>query len=74
MTGIRGNCARILDYLKSHRGITSKEAFERFGATRLSAIIFSLRKAGYNIVNVPKSGKNRFGESVHYDEYRLIEA
>lgn len=73
MIGTKGNCARILDYLKSHKGITSKEAFEHFGATRLSAIIFSLRKAGYNISNIPQSGKNRFGESVHYDEYRLVE-
>jgi hypothetical protein len=74
MIGTKGNCARILEYLKSHEGITSKEAFEHFGATRLSAIIFCLRKSGYNIVNIPQNGKNRFGESVHYDQYRLIEA
>lgn len=74
MTGMRGNTSRVLEYLKKHEGITSKEAFEHFGATRLSAIIFCLRQAGYNIVNIPQSGKNRFGESVHYDQYRLIEA
>lgn len=74
MTGMRGNTSRVLEYLKKHEGITSKEAFEHFGATRLSAIIFCLRQAGYNIVNIPQSGKNRFGESVHYDQYRLVEA
>ena len=63
----------ILRYMKTHKGITSMQAFEKFGATRLSGVIFELRKH-YNIVSEPKTGKNRYGETVNYVEYRLIGA
>ena len=33
-----GNTGRILEYLKKNKSITSMEAFEKFGATRLSAM------------------------------------
>ena len=34
----------VLKYLETHKkGITSKEAFDKFGATRLSSIIYSLK-------------------------------
>ena len=72
MVGTKGNCARILEYLKKRKGITSKDAFEKFGVTRLSAIIFCLRQAGHYIVSYPMEGKNRFGEPVRYVEYRLV--
>lgn len=66
-----GNTGRILEYLKSHKGITSMEAFDKFGATRLSAIIHVLRKDGYWIEDVDREAKNRYGETVHFVEYRL---
>lgn len=62
----------VLKYLQTHKGITSIQAIEKFGATRLSAIIFDLRKKGYNIVTITKEGENRYGESVRFAEYRLI--
>ena len=72
MKNHKGNVGRILDYLKKHKeGITSMQAFEIFGATRLSSIIFLLRKE-YVIDNVPNEGKNRYGEKVHYDRYVLV--
>ena len=40
----------ILKHLQVHKTITSMEAISLYGATRLSAIIFDLRKAGHNIV------------------------
>ena len=61
----------VLDYLKTHKGITSMEAFEKFGATRLSAIVFDLKKAGFNIVSIRREGTNRFGEPTRFAEYRL---
>ena len=67
-----GNTGRVFKYLKSHKGITSMEAFELFGVTRLSAIIFNLRKAGYEIDNKPKACRNRYGEKVHFVEYRMV--
>lgn len=52
-----GNTGRVLEYLKSHkRGITSIQAFELFGATRISAIIFNLRKE-YEIKSIRCEGK-----------------
>lgn len=72
MKKFRGNTGRVYEYLRTHEGISSKEAFEMFGATRLSAIIFCLRRKGFIIENVHKSGKNRFGECVSWDEYKLI--
>ena len=65
--------ARILHYLKTTRdhSITSMEAFQKFGATRLSAIIFDLREYGYNIVSIPEESLNRYDEPCRYVRYRL---
>ena len=51
----------VLDWLKTHAGITSMEAFENFGATRLSAIIFELKRKGYDIETVMVDGRDRYG-------------
>ena len=48
------------------------EAFEKFGATRLSAIIYTLRNEGYVIQNVERSSANRFGDKVRFVEYKYI--
>ena len=69
----KGNVGRVLQFMKTHkRGISSIEAFERFGATRLSSIIFVLRKE-YKIESTECEDKNRFGEKVRYVRYKLIE-
>ena len=66
------NVKRILDYLKSHKkGITSMEAFDLFGVTRLSAIIFNLRKE-YVIDNIPCVSENRYGDKTYFDRYVLV--
>lgn len=67
-----GNTGRILEYLKKNKSITSMEAFEKFGATRLSAIIYTLRNEGYVIQNVERSSANRFGDKVRFVEYTYI--
>lgn len=61
----------VARYLKKNKSITSMEAFEKFGATRLSAIIFDLRKQGYVIDTVMTEGKNRYGGTVRYGKYVL---
>lgn len=63
---------RTLHYLETHRGITSLEAIELFGNTRLSATIFNLRKMGYNIVSVEQECPTRYGKTTDVAEYRLI--
>lgn len=42
--------AVILKHLQSGKSITSMEAFHRYNATRLAAIIHSLRQCGHTIV------------------------
>lgn len=59
----------VLKHLQENGSITSMEAIELFGATRLSAIIFNLRRHGHNIVTVDKVGTDRYGHRVKYANY-----
>lgn len=62
----------VLAYLRSNpNGITSWEAFERFGATRLSDIIFRLKKRGVHIASEDKVVKTRYGRNVTVSRYYL---
>ena len=61
----------VLNHLQTHVGITSMEAFELYGATRLSAIIFNLRRQGYNITSIDKETIDRYGNKAIFCEYRL---
>lgn len=67
---MRGSRFAILHYLINHQndGISSKEAFELFGVTRLAAVIFDLRKH-YDIDTVIIDGETRFGEHCQYARY-----
>jgi hypothetical protein len=62
-----------LEYMQNNGGITSMEAFQMFGVTRLSSIIFNLRNAGYHIETVRITSKNRYGNSCNYARYILKE-
>lgn len=61
---------KILKYLKSGFSITPREAQMMFGCWRLGAVIFRLRKQGWNIIT-----KLQFtyaaGERHEYAEYYL---
>lgn len=61
----------VLDWLKTHASISSMEAIQNFGATRLSAIIFNLKRKGYNIETVMCDGRDRFGRHVRFARYYL---
>lgn len=63
---------RILRHLKDHGSITSMDAIYEYGATRLSAQIFSLRKKGHEIVTRTEHAKNRYGEPTKYARYLYI--
>lgn len=65
--------ADILAYLQTGKPLSSLEAFKKFGATRLSAVIFSLRKQNYNIESVPRSTIDRYGRRVHYVDYIMAQ-
>lgn len=61
----------VLDWLKTHASISSVEAIQNFGATRLSAIIFNLRKRGHVIDTVWCEGTDRFGNHMRFARYYL---
>ena len=63
---------RVLNYIKQFGYITTWEAFQDLGCTRLSEYIRQLRKE-YNIVGETVKTTNRFGEKTYYYKYRLIE-
>ena len=63
---------KVLEHLQKYEGITSLEAIELYGATRLSAIIHSLRKRGYSIITEDLPFVDRFGSKSHYAKYVLI--
>lgn len=50
--------------------ITSWEAFEIYGVTRLSHIIYVLRRK-YDIISVSTTKKNRYGHYCTYSTYTL---
>lgn len=64
---------KVLQYMKDFGRITTLQAFQDLGITRLAARINELRKDGVlietNFINV----KNRYGEKVRYAEYNIAE-
>jgi hypothetical protein len=50
----------ILQHLKEGRRLTQKEAVNEYGAYRLSGIIHSLRRQGYDIVSIPIQVPTRY--------------
>lgn len=63
----------VLTHLKEKGSITSMEAINLYGATRLSAIIFNLRKLGLNIESINECGTDRYGRTCNYARYFLRE-
>lgn len=61
----------VLNYLKEHGTITSWEAIEKFGATRLSSIIFNLRKK-HEIDTIMQETTDRYGNHCQYAMYKLV--
>ena len=64
----------ILNHLRTNTGITTAEAFSKYGITRLSARIFDLREKGYDISSLDREEINRNGKKSRFTEYRLTGA
>ena len=61
--------SEVLKWMKQHKYITSEKAIEKFGATRLSSIVFNLRNRGVIIETVMVDGTTRYGTPVRYARY-----
>ena len=59
---------RVLEHLQHNGSITSWEAIEEYGATRLSAIIFNLRK-NHKIRSEDSTFTDRYGYQSTYTRY-----
>lgn len=61
--------SRVLEYVKTHKGITQKEASDHLGCMRLSERIRELSDLGYKVEKVWEEDLNRYGEKVRYVRY-----
>lgn len=68
---MRKQVQRVLDYIEQFGSITSLDAFKDLGITRLSAVIFDLRKQGYNVCSNTEVQLNRYGEKAHFSRYYI---
>lgn len=72
MKGLRAmtQCQRIMQYLDTFGSISTMEAFNDLGITRLASRIHDLKRRGVAIQSETVEGKNRFGETTYYTVYR----
>lgn len=68
---MKGQRLAVLTELKNGNEVTSKTMWEKYGITRLSGIIHSLRSMGYIIHTIMIDGRTRFNDSTKYAKYIL---
>ena len=59
----------VMYHLKTEKTLTSMEAIQEYGITRLAEYIRQIRNMGYSITTEDVTNKNRFGNSVTYAKY-----
>lgn len=62
----------VIAHLRKYKTITSYEAIKRFGATRLSGIIYVLKERGFGIETELVEVKNRYGHITRVAVYHLV--
>lgn len=62
---------QVKEHLENYGTITSWQAIQQYGATRLSDIIFRLRKQGYDIQTKTECAKDRNGNTCQFAKYIL---
>lgn len=66
-------CEKVLAYMRQFGSITQIEALQDIGCMRLASRIADLRQQGVAIGRRIKTGKNRYGDTVSFAEYYLLE-
>lgn len=64
----------IREHMQKYGSITTMEAFERYGITRLAARISDLKTHGEKIERESIEVRNRYGEYTHVVKYSMEEA
>ena len=62
---------RCLEYMKEHDSITSLQAIQDLGSTRLAQTIFKLKADGHEITTQTIEVGNRWGGTSHVTKYTL---
>lgn len=65
--------AIVREYFLEHKTITSKQAWDMFGESRLSDLILHMRREGYKIETHMIHPTDRWGGTCNCAEYHLIE-
>lgn len=63
----------ILRFMTEYGSITPVDAMREFGCMRLASRISEIRKDGYDVRKVLEKDVNRFGDTVRYARYSLVE-
>lgn len=66
-------CDRILEFMKTHNGITDNDARDYLHVNRLSGRIYDIKRRGYIISKHMETGKNVYGDNTRYARYFLEE-
>lgn len=72
MTKKKSQTSEIIHHLRKYKSITSMEAIKRYGATRLSGIIYVLKERGFGIETELVEVKNRYGHITRIAVYHFI--
>jgi hypothetical protein len=64
--------SEVIKHLRKLKTITSKQAFNNFGCTRLSSMILRLRRSGWIIDCIDTEGVNRYGKKTYFGTYVLV--
>lgn len=64
--------SRIIEYMKTHKGITVGECRDHIGTTELRRRICDLKDKGYDIKSVWEEGPNSNGTTSRFCRYFLI--
>ena len=63
----------IVTYIQLFGSITPMDAFRDLGITKLATRVSELIRRGYVFKKTLERSKNRFGKTVHYMRYELVE-
>lgn len=64
---------RVIQYIRDFGSISSRDAYRDLGITQLGARIDELQKEGYEFKKEWETGTNRYGDSMTYKKYSLID-
>ena len=62
---------KVIEYMRDFGSITTFQAFNDLGITRLASRICDIEKSGVKVERQTEIATNRYGDKVHYTRYSL---